>query len=203
MKKKFQCLRETERHVLMKIMKYAWLTWLHWITPVGVQFLFVHFRSKSGIVSIYDRETALLSRMPKPLKHIKNLTTRCSGLLFNSQSEILAIRSKDAEKAIRLVSSYIFFFSVWVTCVYFSDKGINCLFIIFRGHFILFRCHFILFRGHFIFFRGCFILFKVIEVKNTFHFFRCVGYFMVTAIFFLDQSGFGGWFVNIVLAFSL
>ncbi|CAG5123600.1 unnamed protein product [Candidula unifasciata] len=59
--------------------------------------------SKSGIVSIYDRETAMLSRMPKPLKHVKNLTTKCSGLLFNSQSEILAIRSKDVEKAIRLV----------------------------------------------------------------------------------------------------
>jgi U3 small nucleolar RNA-associated protein 18 len=59
--------------------------------------------SGSGIVSIYDRESAMLSRVPKPLKHVKNLTTKCSGVLFNSQSEILAIRSNDSEKAIRLV----------------------------------------------------------------------------------------------------
>uniref|UniRef100_A0A0B7AD94 U3 small nucleolar RNA-associated protein 18 homolog n=1 Tax=Arion vulgaris TaxID=1028688 RepID=A0A0B7AD94_9EUPU len=59
--------------------------------------------SSSGIVSIYDRETAMLSRTPKPLQYIKNLTTRCSGVLFNNQSEILAIRSKDIEKAVRLV----------------------------------------------------------------------------------------------------
>ncbi|XP_059178027.1 U3 small nucleolar RNA-associated protein 18 homolog [Physella acuta] len=59
--------------------------------------------SKSGIVTIYDRETAMSTRHPKPLKHIKNLTTKCTGALFNPQSELLALRSKDTEKAIRLV----------------------------------------------------------------------------------------------------
>ncbi|XP_005104941.1 U3 small nucleolar RNA-associated protein 18 homolog [Aplysia californica] len=59
--------------------------------------------SKSGIVTVYDRENALSSRHPTPVKHIKNLTTICSGALFNSQSEILALRSKAVEKAIRLV----------------------------------------------------------------------------------------------------
>ncbi|CAL1546482.1 unnamed protein product [Lymnaea stagnalis] len=59
--------------------------------------------SASGIVSVYDREAAMASRHPKPLKLIKNLTTKCSGALFNAQSEILALRSKDVEKGIRLV----------------------------------------------------------------------------------------------------
>ncbi|KAI8798062.1 U3 small nucleolar RNA-associated protein 18 isoform X1 [Biomphalaria glabrata] len=59
--------------------------------------------SRSGIVNIYNRASVMTSRHPKPLKLIKNLTTCCSGATFNSTSEILALRSKDIEKAIRLV----------------------------------------------------------------------------------------------------
>lgn len=59
--------------------------------------------SSSGIVSIYDRDTAMQSRRPEPLKLIKNLTTCCNGALFNSHSEILALRSKDLDKAVKLV----------------------------------------------------------------------------------------------------
>ncbi|GFN74698.1 U3 small nucleolar RNA-associated protein 18 homolog [Plakobranchus ocellatus] len=59
--------------------------------------------SSSGIVSVYDRDTALQSRHPEPLKLIKNLTTCCNSALFNSHSELLALRSKDLEKAVKLV----------------------------------------------------------------------------------------------------
>ncbi|GFS16710.1 U3 small nucleolar RNA-associated protein 18 homolog, partial [Elysia marginata] len=43
------------------------------------------------------------SRHPEPLKLIKNLTTCCNSVLFNSQSELLALRSKDLERAVKLV----------------------------------------------------------------------------------------------------
>ncbi|RUS80223.1 hypothetical protein EGW08_012019 [Elysia chlorotica] len=59
--------------------------------------------SSSGIVSIYDRDSAMQTRQPEPLKLIKNLTTCCNGALFNPQSELLALRSKDMEKAVKLV----------------------------------------------------------------------------------------------------
>lgn len=59
--------------------------------------------SQSGIVSVYSREAALASRHPKPIKLIKNLTTTCDQALFNSTSEILALRSKSVQKAVKLV----------------------------------------------------------------------------------------------------
>lgn len=59
--------------------------------------------SYSGVVNIYDTQTILNSRSPTPVKAIMNLTTPCTNALFNCSSEILAISSFYAEKAVKLV----------------------------------------------------------------------------------------------------
>ncbi|XP_056010780.1 U3 small nucleolar RNA-associated protein 18 homolog [Ostrea edulis] len=59
--------------------------------------------SYSGVVNIYDSGSILNSRSPKPVKAVMNLTTPCTNAVFNSSSEILAISSNYAEKAVKLV----------------------------------------------------------------------------------------------------
>ncbi|KAK3100299.1 hypothetical protein FSP39_017837 [Pinctada imbricata] len=59
--------------------------------------------SYSGVVNIYDTDTCMKSRSPKPLKAVMNLTTTCSDAIFNSTTEILAISSDYAERAVKLV----------------------------------------------------------------------------------------------------
>lgn len=69
------------------------------------------FRSYSGVVNIYDTQTVLSSRSPTPVKAIMNLTTPCTNALFNCSSEILAISSFYAEKAVKLVRFPLFVLS--------------------------------------------------------------------------------------------
>lgn len=64
----------------------------------------VCFRSYSGVVNVYDSQSILNSRSPNPVKAIMNLTTPCTHAVFNCTSEILAISSTYAEKAVKLVS---------------------------------------------------------------------------------------------------
>lgn len=59
--------------------------------------------SSTGVVNLYETETCLSSFEPKPLRAIMNLTTACSSTKFNSTSEILAIASDQADKAVKLV----------------------------------------------------------------------------------------------------
>ncbi|XP_052076872.1 U3 small nucleolar RNA-associated protein 18 homolog isoform X3 [Mytilus californianus] len=59
--------------------------------------------SYSGVVNIYEPSVCLKSRSPKPLKALLNLTTPCTNLIFNSTSEILAMCSDSAERAVKLV----------------------------------------------------------------------------------------------------
>ncbi|XP_063414833.1 U3 small nucleolar RNA-associated protein 18 homolog [Mytilus trossulus] len=59
--------------------------------------------SYSGVVNIYEPSVCLKSRSPKPLKALLNLTTPCTNLVFNSTSEILAMCSDSAERAVKLV----------------------------------------------------------------------------------------------------
>ncbi|XP_062621105.1 U3 small nucleolar RNA-associated protein 18 homolog [Saccostrea cucullata] len=59
--------------------------------------------SYSGVVNIYDSQAILSSRSPTPVKAIMNLTTPCTKAVFNSTSEILALSSNYAEKAVKLV----------------------------------------------------------------------------------------------------
>ncbi|CAC5403556.1 UTP18 [Mytilus coruscus] len=63
--------------------------------------------SYSGVVNIYEPSVCLKSRSPKPLKALLNLTTPCTNLVFNSTSEILAMCSDSAERAVKLVSILI------------------------------------------------------------------------------------------------
>lgn len=60
--------------------------------------------SDSGVVNLYEPSVCLKSRSPKPQKALLNLTTPCKKLVFNSTSEILAMASDNAEKAVKLVS---------------------------------------------------------------------------------------------------
>nr|XP_022326362.1 U3 small nucleolar RNA-associated protein 18 homolog [Crassostrea virginica] len=59
--------------------------------------------SYSGVVNVYDSQSILNSRSPNPVKAIMNLTTPCTHAVFNCTSEILAISSTYAEKAVKLV----------------------------------------------------------------------------------------------------
>lgn len=58
--------------------------------------------SDSGIVNIYDDNCLKTSRIPKPVKTYKNLTTSISNLAFNSRNEILAFSSHRNSQALRL-----------------------------------------------------------------------------------------------------
>ena len=62
-------------------------------------------RSSTGVVNLYETETCLSSFEPKPLRAIMNLTTSCTATKFNSSSEILAIASDQADKAVKLVGT--------------------------------------------------------------------------------------------------
>ena len=59
-------------------------------------------RSHSGVVNVYD-DSYFQSSRPKPLKAIMNLTTPCTSMVFNSQTELLALASDYTDKAVKLV----------------------------------------------------------------------------------------------------
>ncbi|KAG1926035.1 U3 small nucleolar RNA-associated protein [Pimephales promelas] len=59
--------------------------------------------SQAGVVNIYSQRDCLLEHEPKPLKAVLNLLTPATSLRFNSSAEILAIGSRHADEANRLV----------------------------------------------------------------------------------------------------
>lgn len=59
--------------------------------------------SYSGVVNVYERSALLSGRQPKPLKAVMNMTSPCTHLKFNSSSEILALASNYAERALKMV----------------------------------------------------------------------------------------------------
>jgi len=70
--------------------------------------LIVHFRSKSGIVNVYD-STAFYSPSSvqpthrKPLKTLGNLTTAVSSLTFNHDAQLMVMASSMKKDQLRLV----------------------------------------------------------------------------------------------------
>lgn len=59
--------------------------------------------SQSGVVNIYPVDSCLASARPKPLKSIMNLLTPCTSLCFNPTSELLALGSRAADEALKLL----------------------------------------------------------------------------------------------------
>ncbi|XP_056092485.1 U3 small nucleolar RNA-associated protein 18 homolog [Rhinichthys klamathensis goyatoka] len=59
--------------------------------------------SQAGVVNIYSQRDCLLELEPKPQKAVLNLLTPATSLSFNSSAEILAIGSRHADEANRLV----------------------------------------------------------------------------------------------------
>jgi len=70
--------------------------------------LLFFFRSSSGIVNIYDStsyslSSSEISKTPKPIKSIGNLTTAISSLKFNHDAQLLAMTSREKKDSMRLV----------------------------------------------------------------------------------------------------
>ncbi|XP_037665649.1 U3 small nucleolar RNA-associated protein 18 homolog [Choloepus didactylus] len=64
---------------------------------------FVACGSNCGVVNIYNQDSCLQERNPKPIKAIMNLVTGVTSLAFNPTTEILAIASEKMKQAVRLV----------------------------------------------------------------------------------------------------
>ena len=68
----------------------------------------MHFRSKSGIVNVYDSAALNLPSSvqpahPKPLKALGNLTTAVSSLTFNHDAQLMVTASSMKKDQLRLV----------------------------------------------------------------------------------------------------
>ncbi|KAK1805562.1 hypothetical protein P4O66_019228, partial [Electrophorus voltai] len=90
--------------------------------------LYVACGSQSGVVNIYSQRACLQDPAPKPLKAVMNLLTPATSLRFNPTSEILAIASRAADEATRLV--HIPSFTVFSNFPMFRRKTIyraHCL----------------------------------------------------------------------------
>uniref|UniRef100_A0A6I8REP8 U3 small nucleolar RNA-associated protein 18 homolog n=1 Tax=Xenopus tropicalis TaxID=8364 RepID=A0A6I8REP8_XENTR len=59
--------------------------------------------SNSGVVNIYNHEDCLQQTNPRPLKAIMNLVTSASSIIFNPQTEIMAVASNKTDDAVKLV----------------------------------------------------------------------------------------------------
>ncbi|KAK6458472.1 U3 snoRNA associated protein [Scheffersomyces xylosifermentans] len=59
--------------------------------------------TNNGFVNIYDRNTFLDNKNPKPFKTVENLVTSISSLAFNPDGQILCIASRAKRDAMRLV----------------------------------------------------------------------------------------------------
>ena len=59
--------------------------------------------SDSGVVNVYERQTALNSTRPKPERIVLNLTTSIGQVKFNPTSELLAMSSELKENALKLL----------------------------------------------------------------------------------------------------
>jgi U3 small nucleolar RNA-associated protein 18 len=58
--------------------------------------------STNGVVNVYDWDTAVTSRTPKPIRSMMNLTTTIDLLTFNFDTQILAMGSSHKENSFRL-----------------------------------------------------------------------------------------------------
>ncbi|KAG2460914.1 UTP18 protein, partial [Polypterus senegalus] len=79
--------------------------------------------SSSGVVNVYTHDACLSKSNPKPLKAIMNLVTSATSLVFNPQTEILAIASDLADDAVKLV--HIPSFTVFSNFPLFRKKSIH------------------------------------------------------------------------------
>ncbi|XP_051792233.1 U3 small nucleolar RNA-associated protein 18 homolog [Erpetoichthys calabaricus] len=79
--------------------------------------------SSSGVVNVYPHDACLSKSNPKPLKAIMNLVTSATSLVFNPQTEILAIASDLADDAVKLV--HIPSFTVFSNFPLFRKKSIH------------------------------------------------------------------------------
>lgn len=59
--------------------------------------------SQSGVVNIYPVDSCVSSSRPRPLKSVMNLLTSCTSLSFSPTSEILALGSRAADEALKLL----------------------------------------------------------------------------------------------------
>lgn len=59
--------------------------------------------SRQGYVNLYNYESVLKRKLPKPLKTFGNLTTEITDLRFNPTNEILSFCSNDADNALKHV----------------------------------------------------------------------------------------------------
>ncbi|XP_027736404.1 U3 small nucleolar RNA-associated protein 18 homolog [Empidonax traillii] len=59
--------------------------------------------SSSGVVNLYTTDVCLKEHRPKPVKAIMNLVTSATCVTFNPTTEILAVASRDADEAVKLV----------------------------------------------------------------------------------------------------
>ncbi|KAM4674197.1 U3 small nucleolar RNA-associated protein 18 homolog isoform 8-T13 [Amazona ochrocephala] len=59
--------------------------------------------SASGVVNLYTTDACLKERRPKPVKAIMNLVTSATCVTFNPTTEILAVASREADEAVKLV----------------------------------------------------------------------------------------------------
>ncbi|KAH8269431.1 hypothetical protein KR018_002970 [Drosophila ironensis] len=58
--------------------------------------------SSEGVVNVYDYESVLASKMPRPEKSFMNLRTRISDLQFNHTSELLVMSSSEAPNCVKM-----------------------------------------------------------------------------------------------------
>ncbi|XP_053939488.1 U3 small nucleolar RNA-associated protein 18 homolog [Cuculus canorus] len=59
--------------------------------------------SASGVVNLYTTDVCLKENNPKPVKAIMNLVTSATCVTFNPTTEILAVASREADEAVKLV----------------------------------------------------------------------------------------------------
>ncbi|XP_065504124.1 U3 small nucleolar RNA-associated protein 18 homolog [Caloenas nicobarica] len=59
--------------------------------------------SASGVVNLYTTDVCLKENRPKPVKAIMNLVTSATCVTFNPTTEILAVASREADEAVKLV----------------------------------------------------------------------------------------------------
>ncbi|KAF0692547.1 Aste57867_16359 [Aphanomyces stellatus] len=64
---------------------------------------YVAVGADSGVVNIYDAATMGATSTPAPLKSLMHLTTSIATLQFNPDSQILAMASKEAKDALKMV----------------------------------------------------------------------------------------------------
>ena len=72
--------------------------------------------SSAGVVNLYSADAARKSATPAPLRALMSLTTRVDGVLFNHDSQIMAIaskRNKDAFKLVRTSQSLLWRLIIW------------------------------------------------------------------------------------------